>query len=123
MFESRRGRSTTEYEIRDGLLVQRVSHAAEPLPSWRSILVSAVVAFLMLLLGFGGFGLRVLQALGHRQRQRAAAASWSRRTYLISTLVAFCLRLAELVSLLLFVYNAESDVRPSSWGPCAPPGC
>ena len=67
------------------------------------ILVSAVVAFLMLLAG--GFGLRVLRhwdiASGSERQLRLEQG-----TYLISTLVAFCF-LAELVSLLLFVYNAE----------------
>lgn len=67
------------------------------------ILVSAVVAFLMLLAG--GFGLRVLRhwdiASGSELQLRL-----EQHTYLISTIVAFCF-LAELASLLLFVYNAE----------------
>jgi hypothetical protein len=67
------------------------------------LLVSAVVTALMLLAA--GFGLQVLRhwdlASGSERQLRLEL-----RTYLISTLVAFCF-MAQLVSLLLFVYNAE----------------
>jgi len=67
------------------------------------LLVSALVAGMMLLAA--GFGLQVLRhwdiASGSERQLRLEQG-----TYLISTLVAFCF-LAELVSLLLFVYNAE----------------
>ncbi|MEA3291194.1 MAG: hypothetical protein U9Q71_02650 [Pseudomonadota bacterium] len=65
--------------------------------------VSAVSVFLMLLAG--GFGLQVVRHWNidsGSERQ----LNLERRTYLISTLVGFCF-LAELVSLLLFIYNAE----------------
>jgi hypothetical protein len=67
------------------------------------VMVSAVVTGLILLAGV--FGLQVLRHWdinsGSERQLRL-----ERRTYLISTIVAFSF-LAELVSLLLFVYNAE----------------
>jgi hypothetical protein len=67
------------------------------------VIVSAVVACMVLLAGV--FGLQVVRhwdiKSGSERQLRL-----ERRTYLISTLVAFAF-LAELVSLLLFVYNAE----------------
>lgn len=65
--------------------------------------VSAVSVFLMLLAG--GFGFQVVRHWNidsGSERQ----LNLERRTYLISTLVGFCF-LAELISLLLFIYNAE----------------
>jgi len=67
------------------------------------LLVSAVVAGMLLLAA--GFGLQVLRHWDlHSGSERQLRLE--QRTYLISTLVAFCF-LAQLVSLLLFVYNAE----------------
>jgi hypothetical protein len=65
--------------------------------------VSLAVAALMLLAA--GFAVRVLR---HWDLQSGSARQLAleRRTYLISTLVAYCF-IAELVSLLLFIYNAE----------------
>ena len=67
------------------------------------IIVSSVVAGMMLLAG--KFGISVL-----RQWDISSGSELQleleRRTYLISTIVAFSF-LAELISLLLFVYNAE----------------
>ena len=67
------------------------------------LMVSVVVALLLLLASI--FALQILRAWdisSGSQRQLVL----ERRTYLISTLLVFCF-LAELVSLLLFVYNAE----------------
>ncbi len=67
------------------------------------ILISVIVSFLVLLAA--GFSLQVLRhwdVNSGSERQ----LNLERRTYLISTILAFCF-LAELISLLLFIYNAE----------------
>jgi hypothetical protein len=67
------------------------------------VIVSTVVAFMTLLAAL--FGLQVVRHWDiHSGSERQL--NLERRTYLISTLVAFAF-LAELVSLLLFIYNAE----------------
>ncbi len=67
------------------------------------LMVSLVVSMLMLLAA--GFAMAILRSWdissGSEQQLKL-----ERRTYLISTLLVFCF-VAELVSLLLFVYNAE----------------
>ena len=67
------------------------------------LLVSAAVVFLMLLAV--SFGLQVLRGWD-MQSGSERQLELERRTYLISTLLVFCF-LAELVALLLFIYNAE----------------
>lgn len=66
--------------------------------------VALSVAFFMLLAA--GFAARVLRHWDVSSGSELQL-SLERRTYLISTLVAFCFG-AELLSLLLFVYNAEA---------------
>ena len=67
------------------------------------IIVSSVVAFMMLLAA--GFSVQVARRWDIHSGSELQLGL-ERRTYLISTIVAFCF-LAELVSLLLFIYNAE----------------
>ena len=67
------------------------------------IIVSSVVAGMMLLAG--KFGISVLRKWDISSGSELQL-ELERRTYLISTIVAFSF-LAELISLLLFVYNAE----------------
>lgn len=67
------------------------------------ILVSVIVSFMLLLAA--GFSVQVLRhwdVNSGSERQ----LELERRTYLISTILAFCF-FAELISLLLFIYNAE----------------
>lgn len=67
------------------------------------MIVSGVVSLMMLLAA--GFGLQVMRHWDiHSGSERQLRLE--RRTYLISTLVAFSFA-AELISLLLYVYNAE----------------
>jgi len=67
------------------------------------IIVSSVVAFMMLLAA--SFSVQVARRWDIRSGSELQLGL-ERRTYLISTIVAFCF-LAELISLLLFIYNAE----------------
>ena len=77
--------------------------------------VSAVVNGLLLLAAF--FAVRVLRHWDIRSGSERQL-SLERGTYLISTLVAFAF-LAELVSLLLFVYNAEAMATQFVGAMCA----
>jgi hypothetical protein len=67
------------------------------------LIVSAVVTFMLSMAGL--FGIQIIRHwdIGSGSERQL---DLERRTYLISTIVAFSL-LAELLSLLLFVYNAE----------------
>jgi len=67
------------------------------------IIVSSVVAGMLLIAG--SFSMQVLRGWDIRSGSELQL-NLERRTYLISTIIAFSF-LAELVSLLLFIYNAE----------------